>query len=124
MRLSQISIRVKDFEKSLHFYRDILGLSLDWTFYTPSARAFLSCGTIRIILYESSSMEPASSWFTFELSGLREAVAEMKAKGAIFEPESDSSDTFPAVYLRDPDGNYIGLVEANPTRPASPLLGN
>lgn len=60
VKINHIGIVVHDIEKSLRFWQDILGISLDYTEKVPSMNldlAFLKLDKTRIELLEPTSME-------------------------------------------------------------------
>ncbi|NNC99954.1 MAG: VOC family protein, partial [Gammaproteobacteria bacterium] len=47
-KIGQIAIAVSDLDRSVEFYRDILGL--EFLFDAPPALAFFTCGGVRLML--------------------------------------------------------------------------
>ena len=47
-RIGQIFVNVKDLERAISFYRDVLGMQ--FLFQAPPNMAFFDCGGIRIML--------------------------------------------------------------------------
>lgn len=112
-----IDIRVRDLDRGVAFYRDILELPLihkdsDWA-------SFEAVGAeVHLYIYGG-----AEHGLEFRVSGIEKAVEELKARGVKFHVESDlinllgiSGDImrFPwgkSTHFEDSEGNHIVLVE-------------
>lgn len=114
--IGQIAITVSDVPKALSFYRDILGLSF---LFSPSAElAFLKAGDVRIMLStpQGAGKAGANSVLYFKTSNIETTHAEIIAKGAANEraPQLAAKMADHELWLsfiRDPDGNLVGLME-------------
>lgn len=114
--IGQIALTVSDIPSALHFYRDILGLK--YLFEAGPNLAFLMAGDIRIMLThpENEFIPGRSSTLYFKVKNVDSAQAEFIARGAIKEGEPHLVATMPdhelwMAFLRDPDGNLVGLME-------------
>jgi catechol 2,3-dioxygenase-like lactoylglutathione lyase family enzyme len=114
--IGQIAIVVSDVEKSLPFYRDVLGLPY---LFSPSPhQAFLSAGTVRIMLSipEGAGTAGKNSILYFKVKDIASVFAKLAERGAAAEraphlvAKMKDHDLWIA-FLRDPDGNLIGLME-------------
>jgi predicted enzyme related to lactoylglutathione lyase len=116
LELGQLALTVRDVEVSLRFYRDILGLT--FLFSAGPNLAFLSAGSVRLMLStpQGSGAVGANSTPYFKVTNLEATHAAMVAKGATNERAPTFTATMPdhelwLGFLRDPDGNLIGLME-------------
>ena len=124
VRIGHVHLKVADIERSLGFYRDVLGFELTQRF-GPGA-AFLAAGAyhhhLAVNLWESrgGSPPPPGSTGLYHLAilypsratladGLRRVVdAGIPLEGAADHGVSES------IYLRDPDGNGVELYRDRP----------
>lgn len=114
--IGQIAITVSDVAKVLPFYRDILGLKF---LFSPSANlAFLAAGPVRIMLStpQGAGAPGANSILYFKVTNVTAAHSAMIAKGAANERAPQLAAKMPdhelwIGFLRDPDGNLVGLME-------------
>ena len=114
--IGQIAITVSDVAKVLPFYRDTLGLTF---LFSPSPNlAFLSAGSVRIMLStpQGSGAIGANSILYFKVTNIVAAHAAMVEKGATSERAPQLTAKMPdhelwIGFLRDPDGNLVGLME-------------
>ena len=114
--IHQIAITVSDVEKALSFYRDILGLTY---LFSPSTNlAFLSAGSIRIMLStpQGSGTVGGNSILYFKTDNIESAHAAFVENGATNERDPAIAAQMPdhelwTSFLRDPDGNLVGLME-------------
>jgi len=115
-RIGQIAITVADVPTALHFYRDILGLKL--LFQAGPRLAFLQAGEVRIMLTtpQGAGQVGANSilYFTVQdIVGVHESLVWM---GAVNERAPQLAAAMPdhdlwLAFLKDPDGNVVGLME-------------
>jgi catechol 2,3-dioxygenase-like lactoylglutathione lyase family enzyme len=118
---SHATIPVSDLDQAKAFYEGVLGLSpLD-----VPARAGVFYGTgegTRFFVFPSTGRASGNhTQLGFVVTDLPAMVAGLKARGAVFEtyamPQFDADAgyaTFPgsrSAWLKDPDGNLIGMVE-------------
>lgn len=121
--LGQVAITLADVGKAVAFYRDILGLTF---LFSPNENlAFLQAGDVRVMLSTPQGQgEPGkNSPLYFKVTSITETHAAMVAQGATDErapalvaPMSDH-DLWMG-FLRDPEGNLVGLMEE--VRPPAP----
>jgi methylmalonyl-CoA/ethylmalonyl-CoA epimerase len=114
--IGQIAITVSDVSVALSFYRDVLGLN--FLFSPSSTLAFLSAGSVRIMLStpQGSGNVGGNSTLYFKVSNLNTVFSEIVARGATAEREPKMAAKLPdhelwIGFLRDPDGNLIGIME-------------
>ena len=114
--IRQIAVTVADVTRALEFYRDILGLRF---LFAPNADlAFLEAGDVRIMLStpQGAGAIGANSILYFSVENIEAAHAAFVSQGARSEREPALTAAMPdhelwIVFLRDPDGNLVGLLE-------------
>jgi catechol 2,3-dioxygenase-like lactoylglutathione lyase family enzyme len=119
--LRHAAIWVRDMDRSLPFYRAILGFELEWQ---PDAdNAYLTSGTDNIALHRLAPGQDPSGVQTLDHLGLavREAAdvdrwAEyLEASGVrIVQAPRTHRDGARSLYFRDPDGILIQLIHHPP----------
>jgi predicted enzyme related to lactoylglutathione lyase len=114
--IRQIAITVSDVEKVLPFYRDTLGLT--FLFSPAPTLAFLSAGNVRIMLStpQGAGTIGGNSVLYFSVPDIDAAYAAVLARGAAGERAPQLTATLPdhelwIAFIRDPDGNLVGLME-------------
>lgn len=127
MRLLHTMLRVGDLERSIRFYRDVLGMQLLRRKDYPSGRftlAFLGYGSeaesaqsVLELTYNwdtrSYDLGNAFGHIAIGVEDVRRAVDEMRAKGArvVREPGPMAHGGSVIAFLEDPDGYRIELIE-------------
>lgn len=114
--IGQIAISVSDVPSALTFYRDALGLTF---LFSPSPElAFLMAGQTRIMLTtpQGAGQAGANSILYFKVTDIESTHAELVKRGAQNERDAALAARLPdhelwLAFLRDPDGNLIGLME-------------
>lgn len=125
--LDHIVLRVRDLERSLSFYRDMLGLPIEFLDdYRAGARPFVSArvGGSLVDLVPDPSFDPRAGataggflHFCVRVSGpVAEAVAALRRRGVEVLEEQPAmrmgaSGLGASVYVRDPDGYVVELKE-------------
>ncbi len=114
--IGQIALVVSDIQQALGFYRDVLGLS--YLFEAGPNLAFLMAGNTRIMLTlpEGKNEAGKNSILYFRVPNVQLAQTEFIAKGAKQHGEPHmtakmSDHELWMAFLRDPDGNLVGLME-------------
>ncbi len=124
VRIGHVHLKVADLERSIAFYRDVLGFELTQRYGNEAA--FLSAGGyhhhIGLNTWESQggSPPPARSTGLYHLAilyptraELADALRRLMAAGIPLEAASDHGVS-EALYLRDPDGNGLELYWDRP----------
>ena len=114
--IGQIAITVSDVNKALPFYRDVLGLTF---LFSPGPNlAFLSAGKIRIMLStpQGAGTVGANSIVYFKVTDIVATHSAIVGRGATNERAPQLAAKMPdhelwIGFIRDPDGNLIGLME-------------
>ena len=114
--IRQIAITVSDVDAALGFYRDILGLT--FLFRASPELAFLDAAGVRLMLTtpQGAGSVGANSILYFAVRGSAAAHAAKLARGATGERAPQLAARMPdhelwTAFLRDPDGNLVGLME-------------
>jgi len=114
--IGQIAVTVSDVARAKRFYQGILGLTL--LFDAGPNLAFLVAGSVRLMLSTSqgSGTVGKNSILYFKVTGVVETYAAFVAAGATPERAPQLTAKMPdhelwIGFLRDPDGNLVGLME-------------
>lgn len=114
--IRQIAVTVSDVDVALGFYRDILGLK--FLFRAGPELAFLDADGIRVMLStpQGAGVVGANSTLYFKVSDIVSTHAALVARGATDERAPQLTARMPdhelwLGFLRDPDGNLVGLLE-------------
>ena len=114
--IRQIAITVSDVGAALPFYRDVLGLT--FLFSPAPTLAFLAAGGVRIMLStpQGAGTVGHNSILYFKVTDIAATHAAIVARGARSERAPQLTAKLPdhelwSAFLRDPDGNLIGLME-------------
>lgn len=112
----QIAVTVSDVATALPFYRDVLGLT--FLFSAGPNLAFLAAGSVRLMLTtpQGAGRVGYNSVLYFKVTDISAVHAAIVARGARNERAPQLTAKMPdhelwAAFLRDPDGNLIGLME-------------
>jgi predicted enzyme related to lactoylglutathione lyase len=114
--IGQIAVTVSSVDEALPFYRDALGLTF---LFSPAPNlAFLSAGTVRIMLStpQGAGAVGANSVLYFKVADIAAAYAAIVNRGVSGEQAPHFVAKLPGhelwlAFLRDPDGNLVGLME-------------
>ncbi len=114
--IGQIAVTVSDVSAALGFYRD--ALRLRFLFSAGPNLAFLDAGGVRLMLStpQGAGTVGHNSILYFKVSDIVGAYADIVARGAVSERAPQLTATLPdhelwTGFLRDPDGNLVGLME-------------
>ncbi|ALS97905.1 VOC family protein [Lacimicrobium alkaliphilum] len=114
--IGQIAITVSDVEKALEFYRDVLGL--EFLFSAGPELAFLNADGIRLMLStpQGAGATGANSILYFNVADIEAVHAAIVSRGAKNERIPQLAARMPdhelwTGFVRDPDGNLVGLME-------------
>jgi catechol 2,3-dioxygenase-like lactoylglutathione lyase family enzyme len=114
--LGQVHISVRDLDRSIEFYRDMLGIK--FLFRVPGQpMAFFQAGDVRLYLGTPETPEFASKCVLyFRVDDLDAEYGRLRDAGVAFLDEPhvihrDDSGELWMVFLADPDGHQIGLME-------------
>ncbi len=114
--IGQIAVTVSDVNAALAFYRDVLGL--DFLFNAGPNLAFLTAGGVRIMLTtpQGAGSVGGNSTLYFKVTEIEATHAAVVARGATNERAPQLTAKMPdhelwIGFVRDPDGNLVGLME-------------
>ena len=114
--IGQISITVSEVAKATEFYRDVLGLK--FLFSAGPNLAFLAAGSVRLMLTTPQGHGKAgeNSVLYFKVTDIAATHAAVVARGAANERAPQLTAKMPdhelwMAFVRDPDGNLVGLME-------------
>jgi catechol 2,3-dioxygenase-like lactoylglutathione lyase family enzyme len=121
--IGQIAMTVSDLARSKDFYQNMLGMKF---LFDAGTMAFFQCGTIRFVI--GTSDKPAAmggAILYFRVADIHDAHRTLLAKGVEFIQEPQlvakmADHDLWLAFLRDPDGNPVGLMceVANVSAPA------
>jgi len=114
-RIGQIAIPVKDLDRAVAFYRDVLELT--FLFQVPPGLAFFDCGGVRLMLSRPESAEhdhPASIIY-YLVDDLDETWTALGERGATAVSEPHLIAKMPdhdlwMGFIADSEGNTVGLM--------------
>ena len=114
-KLSMIMLIVKDMDRSVAFYRDVVGLAVQM--HTPFWSS-LDAGNIILGLHpesEHSKVAPGTGCtFGFEVADIHQTAAELRSKGVKFALEPKREDFGWLAVFVDPDGYSVQLGQTEP----------
>jgi len=112
-QIGQIGMTVTDLDRSIAFYRDVLGLT--FLFRAPNL-AFFDCAGIRLMLgLPEANGEVFHPILYFRVDDIQSAASELERRGVTFESKPtlvaklEKHDFWLAAF-RDPDRNVIELM--------------
>jgi catechol 2,3-dioxygenase-like lactoylglutathione lyase family enzyme len=114
--LGQVHISVRDVDRSVEFYRDVLGM--DFLFRVPGQpMAFFQSGDVRLYLGTPERPEFTSKCVLyFRVDDIDAEYARLEAAGVVFLDRPhvvhrDENGALSMVFFVDPDGHQIGLMQ-------------
>ncbi len=114
--IRQIAITVSNVDSALAFYRDILGLP--FLFRAGPDLAFLETGGVRLMLStpQGAGSVGNNSILYFAVADIVAVHADLVQRGATDERAPQLAAKMPdhelwTGFVRDPDGNLVGLME-------------
>ena len=118
--LHQIAVSVKNLDKSVAFYRDVLGLRLIHQFEQGPRLAFFDLGGPRLMMEESE--DASSSLFYLYVEDIDATISRLRAQNveihqdpvAIFKDDDGlfgpKEQTEFLAFVKDLDGSLVGLM--------------
>ena len=114
--IRQIAVTVSNVDIALQFYRDVLGIR--FLFSAGPDLAFLDAGGVRLMLStpQGAGSIGHNSILYFTVSDIVATHAALVGRGAVNERTPALAAKMPdhelwTGFLRDPDGNLVGLME-------------
>ncbi len=119
-KIAQIHLSVADIDRSVAFYRDVLGMKL--LFQVPGQpMAFFDCDGVRLYLGQPEQESfRSSALIYYRVDDLDQACAALAQRGAELEAEphvvhkTEQMELWMAA-LRDPDAHAVMLMCEKPT---------
>jgi len=105
---------VRDIDRAVAFYRDVLGMQL--LFHAPPNMAFFDCGGIRLMLSPpEGTTDSFSSIVYYKVAEMEAAAEALKSRGVVFEREPHLVAKMPdhdlwMAFFRDPDRNMLAVM--------------
>ena len=115
--IGQICITVKEVDRAIAFYRDVLGMKL--LFQVPNM-GFFACDGVRLMIAGAEKPgEQYSSVIYFKVPDIQQAFQDLSQRGASFEGEPHLLARMPdhdlwMAFFRDPDRNLLALMSEVP----------
>lgn len=113
-QIGQIAVPVSDIERSIAFYRDVLGMR--FLFQAPPGLGFFDCSGVRLML-DGPAKENAGkgSVIYYKVRELQAIYETLSSRGLIFEAKPHLVAKMPdyelwMAFFRDPDKNLIALM--------------
>lgn len=117
-RIGQIAIRTSDIARAVRFYRDTLGMRF---LFEVSNLAFFDCGGVRLMLSpaESPEFDHPGSVLYYKVADINATYSALKGRGVDFVDQPHLIARMPdhdlwMVFLRDSEGNTLGLMSEVP----------
>jgi methylmalonyl-CoA/ethylmalonyl-CoA epimerase len=113
-KIGQIAVPVKDFDRGVQFYKEILNLPL---LFNTGSLAFFNCNGVRLLLSinENDQFPDRSSVLYFQVENIRQAFEGLIEKGVSFIDEPHliakigNTETWMA-FFNDTEGNIHALM--------------
>ena len=110
-RMGHVAIQVADIERSVKFYRDILGLKLSWKM--EKDWTILSCGKDDLALIRKGPDVHHPPHFGLRVgsaAAVDQAYEELKDQVKITKGLVTHRDESRSFYFEDPDGNQVEVI--------------
>jgi predicted enzyme related to lactoylglutathione lyase len=111
------TIMVRDFERAISFYTQVLGLELRYRAGSEWAEVTTDGLTIGLHAWGGRGPAPgAASGISIGLGvkSIEPAIAELKQRGIEFRGPVQDNDNVKLAHFGDPDGNPLYLCEVKP----------
>ena len=112
--IGQIAVVVKDLDRALNFYRDVLGLP---HLFSAGKMAFFNCGGVRLMLTtaETAEFDHPASIIYYRVPAIQESHRVLLEKGVVFQLEPRMVAKMPdhelwMAFLKDSEGNTLALM--------------
>jgi methylmalonyl-CoA/ethylmalonyl-CoA epimerase len=113
-QIGQIAVPVRDVERAIVFYRDVLGMR--FLFKAPPGLGFFDCAGVRLMLDEPARAQAGQgSVIYYKVADLQAAFETLTARGVTFEAKPHLIAKMPdhelwMAFFRDPDANLLALL--------------
>ena len=116
--LAQVAFSVRDLDRAVVFYRDVLGLT--FLFNAPPQMAFLQCGQTRLMLSAQPGGDAESHPILYyAVTDIQSAFEDLARKGASIKQQPHmiarlGSNDLWLGFTEDPDGHPVGIMAEMP----------
>jgi len=110
-RMGHVAIQVSDVERSVKFYRDLLGLKLAWKM--EDDWTILTCGGDDLALIKKGPDVHHPPHFGLRVAtseAVDRAFEQLKDRVKITKGIKDHRDKSRSFYFEDPDGNQVEVI--------------
>ena len=113
-QIGQIAMPVRDVEKAIAFYRDVLGMR--FLFKAPPGLGFFDCAVVRLMLDGPAAAQAGrGSVLYYKVEDIEDAFATLAGRGVAFEGKPHLIAKMPdhelwMAFFRDPDQNLLALM--------------
>lgn len=119
--IGQIAIAISDLEKSVYFYEKIL--KLEKLFDVPPNLAFFDCGGVRLMLttLQGPEEDHKTSVIYYKITSIETVFEELHSlqvdieRAPAMAAKMEDHELWIG-FIRDPDGNLVGLMEEKPLK--------
>ncbi len=118
-QIAQIFVNVKDLDRAIAFYRDMLGMR--FLFTAPPGMAFFDCGGIRIMLgiADRPEIDHPASIIYYKVDDIEKVYEVFNARGVEFIVKPHLVAPMPTYDLwladfKDSEGNILALMSEVP----------
>ena len=118
-QIGQIFVNVKDLDRAIAFYRDMLGMT--FLFQAPPNMAFFDCGGIRLMLGipDRPELDHPASIIYYKVEDIERIYETFKARGVEFIVKPHLVAPMPDYDLwladfKDSEGNFLALMSEVP----------
>ncbi|HEX5705048.1 MAG TPA: VOC family protein [Pyrinomonadaceae bacterium] len=118
-QIAQIFVNVKDLDRAIAFYRDMLGMR--FLFTAPPGMAFFDCGGIRIMLgiADRPEIDHPASIIYYKVDDIEKVYEVFNARGIEFIVKPHLVAPMPTYDLwladfKDSEGNILALMSEVP----------
>jgi len=118
-QIGQIFVNVKDLDRAIAFYRDMLGMT--FLFQAPPNMAFFDCGGVRIMLgiADRPELDHPASIIYYKVDDIQKVAEVFKARGVEFILDPHLVAPMPTYDLwladfKDSEGNILALMSEVP----------
>jgi len=113
-QIGQIAMPVRDVEKAIAFYRDVLGMR--FLFKAPPGLGFFDCAGVRLMLDGPAAAQAGRGSVLYcKVEDIEDAFATLAGRGVAFEGKPHLIAKMPdhelwMAFFRDPDQNLLALM--------------
>jgi methylmalonyl-CoA/ethylmalonyl-CoA epimerase len=115
--IGQVALTVKDVQRALAFYRDVLGLPF---LFEAGNMAFFDCGGVRLML--TMAENPGATYGSilyYKTPDIHATSEALTARGVTFESPAHLIAKMPdhdlwMAFFKDSEGNLLGLMSEVP----------